>query len=82
MGASTEAHAHPVAEELYYVLSGSGRIAVGDEQRDVRPGDGIALPPGTPHQIRNLGPDELVFLCCCVPAYEHEDTVMVPSMLD
>lgn len=80
-GAQTEAHRHPNTEEIYYILSGEGvmRIA-GEEPRTVGPGDGIAIPPGTPHQIRNTGTTDLVFLCCCVPAYTHEDTVMVPSL--
>jgi len=78
-GAATEPHYHPLTEEIYYILEGAGRMRVGDEARDVVPGDGIAIPPGAPHQITNLSVDsDLVFLCCCAPAYAHEDTVMVP----
>ena len=78
-GGSTEPHYHPVTEEIYYILEGSGRMRIGDETRDVVPGDGIAIPPGAPHQITNLSADsDLVFLCCCAPAYTHEDTVLVP----
>jgi len=79
-GAATEPHFHPQTEELYYVLRGHGRMRVGDAVRDVGPGDGIAIPPGAPHQITNTSPDggeDLVFLCCCAPAYTHDDTVMV-----
>ena len=77
-GAATEAHYHPNTEELYYILQGEGRMRIGPEVRAVRPGDGIAIPPGVPHQILNPGErEDLVFLCCCVPAYTHEDTVMV-----
>ncbi|HXG24330.1 MAG TPA: cupin domain-containing protein [Chthonomonadales bacterium] len=79
-GARTEAHYHPNTEEIYYILSGAGRIRMGEEERTVGPGDGIAIPPGEPHQMENTGSTALVFLCCCVPAYEHEDTVMVPSL--
>jgi mannose-6-phosphate isomerase-like protein (cupin superfamily) len=46
--------------------------------REVGPGDAIAIPPGEVHQIVNNGDAPLVFLCCCAPAYEHEDTVLVP----
>jgi mannose-6-phosphate isomerase-like protein (cupin superfamily) len=28
------------------------------------------------HQITNTGIEELKFLCCCAPGYEHEDTVL------
>lgn len=76
-GGSTAEHYHPRTEELYYILKGSGRIKVGAEVRPVQPGDAIALPPGTPHKLWNTGDEELVLLCCCVPAYEHEDTVLL-----
>lgn len=79
-GARTEAHYHPNTEEIYYILSGVGRMRMGEEERAVGPGDGIAIPPGVPHQIENIGHTDLVFLCCCAPAYEHEDTVMVSSL--
>ena len=81
-GQSTEAHRHPRAEEIYYVLAGTGAMRIGGETRQVGPGDGIAIPPGSPHQLRNCGTDDLVFLCCCAPAYEHEDTHMLPSLFE
>ena len=80
-GAGTEAHIHPRAEEIYYVLAGRGVMAVGPEVRELEPGDAVALPPGAAHQIRNTGETDLVFLCCCSPAYEHDDTVFVPALL-
>lgn len=79
-GGRTEAHFHPRAEEIYYILLGEGLMRLNEEERSVRPGDGVAIPPGVPHQIVNPGPTDLVFLCCCAPAYEHEDTVMVESL--
>ncbi len=75
-GAATEPHRHTHTEEIYYILRGTGRMTVGIEQRDVQPGDGILIPVGTRHTIRNIGVDPLVFLCCCAPPYAHEDTVM------
>ncbi len=80
-GAATEAHTHPATEEIYYVLAGEGVMHVGAERAAIGPGDGIAIPPGTPHQVRCTGQSELVFLCCCVPAYEDDDTVMVDPLL-
>ena len=76
-GACTQPHYHRVAEEIYYVLAGQGRIRVEGEEADVAPGDGIAIPPGCVHQIWNTGAEDLVFLCCCAPAYEHSDTELV-----
>jgi mannose-6-phosphate isomerase-like protein (cupin superfamily) len=76
-GMSTDEHFHPKAEEIYYVLEGRGRMKVEDEVREVGPGDGIAILPGKRHKVWNLGQSDLVFLCCCSPAYSHDDTVIV-----
>lgn len=77
VGASTTPHYHPQTEEIYYILAGKGCLRIGGELRDVGPGDAIAIPPGQIHKISNLGDEVLTFLCCCVPGYEHEDTVLV-----
>lgn len=77
VGAATTPHYHPRTEEIYYILEGHGEICVAEEIRQVGPGDAIAIPPGAVHQIRNIGQMPLKFLCCCAPAYEHEDTVLL-----
>ncbi len=76
-GATTTAHYHPKTEEIYYILAGQGDMRIGDETCAVSVGDAIAIPPGQIHQITNTGKVTLVFLCCCAPCYEHEDTVLV-----
>ncbi|MFI5341575.1 MAG: cupin domain-containing protein [Candidatus Methylomirabilales bacterium] len=76
IGEETEEHSHPRTEEIYYVLRGRGLMTLGGEQRDVGPGDGILIPPGTRHKIRNIAESALVILCCCAPPYSHEDTVL------
>jgi mannose-6-phosphate isomerase-like protein (cupin superfamily) len=77
-GAATEPHHHLHTEEIYYILRGVGRMAVGADERTVEPSDGILIPPGARHTIRNIGPEPLVFLCCCAPPYAGEDTVLGP----
>lgn len=77
-GGATEAHRHPRTEEIYYILRGAGRMHLQGEERVVGPGDGILIPPGSLHQIRNIGTEPLVFLCCCAPPYSHEDTALEP----
>lgn len=74
-GAITALHHHVQTEEIYYILSGRGSIRVGEEWAEVGPGDAIAIPPGAKHQIR-AAQEELRFLCCCAPGYEHDDTVL------
>jgi len=78
-GGSTAPHFHPVAEEIYYLLEGRGRMQIEAEICEVGPGDAIAIPPGLRHQITTISEEPLRFLCCCAPAYEHEDTIMVDN---
>ncbi len=78
-GGATTPHYHPRSEEIYFILSGQGRMRIGKDERDVGPGDAIAIPPGEIHTIANTGTTTLTFLCCCAPAYEHADTVLVES---
>ncbi|MEE2676196.1 MAG: cupin domain-containing protein [Planctomycetota bacterium] len=76
-GLETQPHYHPLTEEIYYILQGVGEMTIGKEMQPVGPGDAIAIPPGAIHTIRNSGEQTLLFLCCCAPAYEHYDTVLI-----
>jgi mannose-6-phosphate isomerase-like protein (cupin superfamily) len=77
VGGRTVAHYHRVTEELYFFTAGSGRMTLGDEERDVGTGDCVVIAPGQVHGLVNTGDEPLVLLCCCAPAYSHEDTVLV-----
>lgn len=76
VGGSTQEHFHPKAEEIYYITHGTGSIRIEGELRDVKPGDAIAIPPGKKHKLWNTGSEVLRLLCCCAPAYEHDDTII------
>lgn len=77
VGTTTVLHRHALTEELYHVLEGHGRMTLGAECFDVKPGDTVLIPPGTAHCIENTGTVELRFLCSCAPAYSHEDTELL-----
>ena len=79
-GASTQEHYHLRTEEIYYLTHGAGRIRIGDETREVKSGDAIAIPPGCKHKLWNTGAEPLRLLCCCAPAYEHNDTVITEHL--
>jgi mannose-6-phosphate isomerase-like protein (cupin superfamily) len=72
-GQATERHYHAEAEEIYYLVEGTGDLELDGERRQVGVGDAVLIPPGAWHQIR-AGEQRLRFLCCCAPAYRHEDT--------
>ena len=42
-------HLHPNANELQYILEGTGTIWLGDKEEKVKPGDLIIIPKGTAH---------------------------------
>ena len=75
-GKDTQAHYHRTTEEIYFFTAGSGRMRLGEEEREVRQGDCVVIPPGTEHKLWNTGDDPLVLLCACAPAYSDEDTVI------
>lgn len=75
-GGETAEHYHRAAEELYHFTAGAGRLRLGREEREIRAGDCVVIPPGTVHKLWNPGPAPLVLLCCCAPAYSDEDTVL------
>ena len=79
VGASTQEHYHPKAEEIYYITQGMGRMRIEDELCDVKPGDAIAIQPGQKHKLWNTGGEVLRLLCCCAPAYEHSDTIITET---
>ena len=76
VGSSTQEHYHIHTEEIYYITAGQGRMRLGTETREVRPGDAIAILPGQRHKLWNTGQEVLRLLCCCAPPYEHADTVL------
>jgi mannose-6-phosphate isomerase-like protein (cupin superfamily) len=72
-GQATERHYHAEAEEIYYVVEGAGELELDGERRQVTVGDAVLVPPGARHTIRAAGAG-IRFLCCCAPAYRHDDT--------
>ncbi len=75
-GGETEEHFHRASEEIYLFTAGAGRMRLAGAEGDVRAGDCVVIPPGAPHKLLNPGPEPLVLLCCCSPAYSHDDTVL------
>jgi len=76
-GQRTQLHRHARTEELYHISAGRGLMTLGGECFEVGAGDTVHIAPGTPHCIEALGEAPLRILCCCAPAYAHEDTELL-----
>ena len=76
-GVTTLLHRHRSSEEIYHITHGSGLMTLGDTLFPVTVGDSVVIAPGTPHRIANTGDVPLRILCCCAPAYAHDDTELL-----
>lgn len=72
-GAATAPHTLATSTEVYWVLSGRGRMHIGDETADIGPGEAVLIPPDSVQWIEALGDEELVFLCVVTPPWSAED---------
>lgn len=72
-GATTRWHRLRDTVERYVVLSGRGRVEVGElGPREVGPGDVVVIPPDVRQRIACVGDEELVFLAVCTPRFRPE----------
>jgi quercetin dioxygenase-like cupin family protein len=80
-GFATIPHHHPGAGEFFYVLWGSGRFVIGDEDLTAVAGDLLYAAPGVVHQIV-AGDQGLRFLAGVSPNEDRADEeVLVPEAL-
>ncbi|MFW5732899.1 MAG: cupin domain-containing protein [Planctomycetota bacterium] len=55
-------------EEVYFVLSGTGEMCLGDEKQTLTDGQAVYIPSGVFHQITNIGDTPLTFIYVYGPA--------------
>jgi mannose-6-phosphate isomerase-like protein (cupin superfamily) len=55
-------------EEVYFVISGTGEMCLGEERRTVTGGQAVYIPCGVYHQLTNTGEEPLLMLYCYGPA--------------
>ena len=58
------------SEEVYFLLSGTCEMCLGSERQTVTGGQAVYIPPGTLHQITNIGDGPATFIYCYGPAGE------------
>jgi mannose-6-phosphate isomerase-like protein (cupin superfamily) len=58
-GESGDPHIHIGSQETWFVLSGNGKLIIGDETAELRPDTLVVAPAGVKHQIINDGNEPL-----------------------
>jgi mannose-6-phosphate isomerase-like protein (cupin superfamily) len=66
-GQAQKVHAHEGSDKVYYVLGGTGRFTVGDEEEDLGAGHAVIARAGVPHGVRNETGEDLVLLVTMAP---------------
>ena len=65
------------SSEVYYILSGRGRMSIDKEQCEVAPGAAVYIPPNAVQSIENIGSEPLAFVCIVDPAWQPENEVIL-----
>lgn len=65
--------------EVYLIVSGEGRMHVGEEAERVGPGDSVVVPPDTKQWIENVGTGSLHFAVMVDPPWQAETDVRVDA---
>jgi quercetin dioxygenase-like cupin family protein len=78
------AHAHPLGEEVIYIIRGTGRVLVAGEVSPVKAGSTVLFPRGAVHMLQNTGTEEMKVVCFFAPAtslanYEMHEGVDFPD---
>jgi len=69
-GVTTRWHRLRGTVERYCIVSGQGRVEIGDWAPTlVGPGDYVLIPAGVRQRITNCGTDDLIFLAICSPRF-------------
>jgi mannose-6-phosphate isomerase-like protein (cupin superfamily) len=76
-GESTLPHRLKASSEVYYILSGEGKMHIDGESASVRPGQAAFILPGSTQCIENTGPGDLAFLAIVDPQWAAEDEELV-----
>jgi len=61
--------------EVYYLLTGRGRMHIDDRAEDVSEGDVIYIPPHAVQWIENMGQGDLEFLALVSPPWTKADDI-------
>ena len=63
-------HPHEMEDHVIYVVRGRATARLGDEMREVGPGDLVTIPKRVPHSFEQKGADPFVILVNATPGWD------------
>jgi mannose-6-phosphate isomerase-like protein (cupin superfamily) len=75
-GESGDPHFHDTEQETWFVISGTGKLVVGEEEVKLEADMVVVAPAGVPHQIINDGSQVLKALFIFTPAGPEEPFIV------
>lgn len=73
-GTAEARHVHAASRQFFYGLTGTTTIEVNGARVELKPGDGLEIPPGVPHQVFNKSAGATEFLVVSHPR-SHGDRI-------
>jgi len=78
LGPGKKSKLHKISSsEIFYILEGSGILYVNDESHHLKKDDSAYVPPNSKQFIKNVGTNDLKFLCIVEPAWKADDEVLL-----
>jgi len=65
------------SSEVYYFITGTGRLTIDDQVTPVEAGTTVYVPPGERQYLENVGTTDIEFLCLVDPAWRSEDETIL-----
>jgi len=72
-GMAVKPHYHKTHEEIYYLITGVGRMRVADEWQEVSAGDAVYIPVNSVHSLENTGTEDIRLVVVVGPAFSFDD---------
>jgi len=70
-------HIHRNADEIQFIIEGSGSMWLGSERKDFKPGTLLIIPRGTPHQGQIVSNGPVKSIAIKIPPQAPDDTIFV-----
>lgn len=66
-GQDQKIHSHADSDKIYFVLRGKGVFHIGDDEKELSPGEAVIARPGQNHGVKNAAEEDLVLLVFMTP---------------